>query len=185
MSANPHQSSRNPNKIFSLSKTFTSSLEISEDNFLSPSRFMFIFDSPELKNLSFHCQTVSIPSISLPAVEMPYHQMAAQFSGDRVSFEPFTATFLVDENLKNFNLIFQWIMKQALEQTIIKRDLSLFLYNNSNNHSHTIRFVGAIPTSLSPINLASNLGGSNVMASDVSFSYDYYYFETTTATQLT
>jgi hypothetical protein len=146
---------------------------------------MFIFDSPELKNLSFHCQTVSIPSISLPVVEMPYHQMTAQVSGDRVSFDPFTATFLVDENLKNFNLIFQWIMKQAMEQTIIKRDLSLFLYNNSNNHSHTIRFVGSIPTSLSPVNLASNLSGSNVMASDISFSFDYFYFESTTATQTT
>jgi hypothetical protein len=143
---------------------------------------MFIFDNPELKNLSFHCQTISIPAISLPAVEMPFHQMTAQYSGDRVSFDPFTATFLVDEKLKNFNLIFQWIMKQAMEQTIIKRDLSLLLYNNSNNHSHTIRFIGAIPTSLSPVNLASNLPNTNVMASDVSFSYDYYYFEVSTAT---
>jgi hypothetical protein len=138
---------------------------------------MFIFDTPELKNLSFHCQTISIPAVSLPTVEMPYHQLTAQYSGDRVTFEPFSATFLVDEKLKNFSLIFQWIMKQAMEQTIIKRDLTLMLYNNSNNISHKIRFIGALPTQLSPVSLASTLTNSQVLASDVSFSYDYYYFE--------
>jgi hypothetical protein len=173
----PPDTSRTLNKIFKLSKSFSSNLEVSDDNFLSPSRFMLVFDSPEMKNLSFHCQTISIPSISLPAVEMPFHQLTAQFSGDRVSFEPFTATFLVDEKLKNFNMIFQWIMKQAMETTILKRDLTLLIYSNSNNISHKVRFVGSFPTSLSPVNLATNLGSTNVMASDVSFTYDYYYFE--------
>jgi hypothetical protein len=167
----------NTNKIFSQSRNFEGYVEVSSDNFLSPSRFMFIFDTPELKNLSFHCQTITLPSVSLPNVETPYLQMSAQYSGDHLSFEPFDATFMVDENLKNFNLIFQWLKDQALRNTILKRDLTLMLYNNANIISHKINYIGAFPTTLSPISLASNLSTNQVMASSVSFSYDYYEFE--------
>jgi hypothetical protein len=158
-------------------KLFSGSVNVSDDNFLSASRFVFVVDTPDLKNLSFHCQTVSIPSMSAQNVEVPVRQYVPQMTSDRIIYDPFDATFLVDEKLENFKAVQQWLIDSVTSNVILKRDLSLLIYNNSNIHSQTLRFVGAFPTSLSPIPFVANASDTTYMASSVSFAIDYYYFD--------
>ena len=158
-------------------RLFSASVDVSKDNFLSTSRFMFVVDSPDLRHLSYHCSSVELPAMSVQQLETGYHQYGVQNLGDKIVFEPFNATFMVDEDLENYKSIKNWLFDEATSNVILKRDLSLILFSNDNVASHVIKYVGAFPTSLSSIPFQSTSAETTYVASSVSFSYDYFEFE--------
>lgn len=153
---------------------------ILESNFLSPSRFILVVDTPKFESVSYHLQTVSIPTVSVQRVEAPWMQHQPSLTGDRVIFDPLTVRFIIDENMDNYSKLFDWIVEtvNVNSQSAMKKDLSLLIYNNSNNLNKTIQFIGAFPTSLSPVEFSSTNSDTQFLFSDVEFSIDYYSFRT-------
>lgn len=145
-------------------------------NFLSPTRFIIVIDTPEFESVSYHCQKVNLPNISAPAVQMAYRQYLPSVTGSIIKFEPLTARFIIDEDMENWNRIYNWMFSTVHEdsQSEMKKDLSLLIYNNNNLHHKKFQFVGCFPTDLSPVEFDTTVTDKQYLFSDVTFSIDYY-----------
>ena len=149
-------------------------------NYLSPVRFAFIIDTPDLANISFLCQTVNMPAMSVDGVQMPYRGFRPQVTGDRVVFDNFEAKFIIDEYLENYTAIYEWLLREVTvaepEQTKHK-DVILLIYSNNNKLSARIKFISAFPVSLSPVPFDTSISETQYLFADVSFSVDYFLIE--------
>lgn len=100
-----------------------------------------------------------------------------------ISFSPFDAQFIVEEDLSNYMTLLEWMLAGAKksdnktndEILDIKRDITLLIYSNNNNLSKKINFIGAFPTSLSTIDFSTMLTETEYSKCDVSFTFDYFH----------
>ena len=77
-------------------------------SYLSPIGFKFqINDFPEV---NYFCQAANIPGISIGAIDVATPLKNVRFSGDEISYEELNIRFVVDENMKNWLSIYEWII---------------------------------------------------------------------------
>jgi hypothetical protein len=126
-------------------------------NLLSPTGFKMIFTKPELKGLEFYLQSVDLPTVSVGEANLSTKKLNIMLGGDKLQFDPFTASILSDEKMDNFASIYKW-----------------FILNSSNNASRTVNFKNCYPNSMSGI--AFDVGQTEVQYASftVTFRYDYY-----------
>ena len=80
---------------------------IENRNFLSPIGFKFAVN--KLRGVDFFCQSASIPAISMGAWEQGTRINKVYQPGDELYYEPLTLKFLIDENMKNYYQVHDWI----------------------------------------------------------------------------
>jgi hypothetical protein len=73
-------------------------------NFLGQNGFRFAIK--RLPTVNYFCQAVSVPAVSIGAIESPTPFAFVPRPGDRITYEPLTLTFKVDENLQNYSHYF-------------------------------------------------------------------------------
>jgi hypothetical protein len=76
-------------------------------NFLSQNSFRFSIK--RLPNVNYFCQGVSLPGVSIGAIETPTPLAFIPRPGDRITYEPLVVKFRVDGNLQNYLEIQKWI----------------------------------------------------------------------------
>jgi hypothetical protein len=155
----------------------TNSLVTATQNYLSPQRFAFQIDSPDYSELSYECQTVNIPTITVPQIDVPYRQFNTKFSGSSIEFDNFDARFIIDEDMENFNAIYNWLVYQVTDNSKEKekhKDVILLVYNNNNQSNIRIHYINAMPVSLSPVEFDTTKTNTEYLYADVSFAIDYY-----------
>ena len=77
-------------------------------SYLSPIGFRFVLSNfPEV---NYFCQSANIPGISIGQIDLPTPTSTGYMSGDEVSFEELTISFVIDENMKNWLSIYDWII---------------------------------------------------------------------------
>lgn len=161
-------------------------------NFLSPLSFKFTIS--KLPHVSFFVQTVKLPNISLPPIEMETPYKNLPFIGDKLIFSDFQITFLVDEDMKNYNEIFNWLSgvafpesydqyKQIKERSVVKNDglssdASLIITTSSMNPNIEIVFTRAFPSSLSEIIMNTMDQTVDYVTATASFRYDLMKLKT-------
>jgi hypothetical protein len=100
-------------------------------NFLGQNGFKLAIK--KLPGVNYFCQGATIPAVSMNAVQSPTPFASVPRPGDRITYEPLTIIFKVDEDLKNYFEIQKWLEglghPDSLDQT---RQLSRT--NNSNYH---------------------------------------------------
>jgi len=108
----------------------------------------FKFDVAALPNTSFFIQTVNLPGISLEAqvVATPQLQNFSRHTGV-ITYEPLSVTFMIDEYLKNWQEIFEWMVGEESKYT----SAVLTIVSSSMNPTLEIHFKDIFPTSLSAI----------------------------------
>lgn len=85
----------------------TSSRQIENRNFLSPTGFRFLLKrSPKV---AFFCNQANIPSLDLGSAIQSTYFKDIDVPGDKVSFGDLTIRFLIDEDLKNYAELQKWI----------------------------------------------------------------------------
>jgi len=151
---------------------------ILESNFLSPSRFILVIDTPDFESVSYHCQTAPIPGVKISSQEVPWRQFNSNLTGSNIEFDPLDVRFIVDENMDNYVKIYEWMLTavQTDSQPAMKKDMSLLIYNNNNNMNKRIQFIGGFPMSLSSVEFNTTNSDTQFLFADVSFSIDYYQF---------
>jgi hypothetical protein len=144
---------------------------------------------PRFEGVAFYSQEFQLPSISLPAVRTgnPFKRIVS--AGDTMEYSPLVFTFLVDENMENYQKVVTWIQRISYSndfpeftsyeernatQYLGEQDISLIVLNSKNNPVKTFTFVNAIPTSVGGPELATNLTGTEYMRAQVVFEYDYF-----------
>lgn len=76
-------------------------------NLLSPNGFQFVVD--KLRTVDFFCQSAAIPAMSMKGVEMGTRFNKQYVPGDELEYEPLALRFLVDENMKNYYQVHNWM----------------------------------------------------------------------------
>ena len=157
-------------------------------SFLSPIGFKFQLNNfPEV---NYFCQSATLPGVSINSVEIATPLKSIQMSGDEVSFEELSIKFIVDENMKNWLSIYNWITRLGFatvdDQVEYKKlrdagelttDATLTVLTSNMNPQIHFRFHECFPTNLSSI--AFDSGGTDIdyVTADVSFQYDNYTVE--------
>ena len=136
----------------------TMSRQPTAQDYASPTQFRF--NIIKLPKVEYFCTKVNIPGISLGGTM----SQATRFKdlpipGDKLSYEPLSMTFLVDENLENFQEIHGWLVGLGFPR----------------DHAE---FRNLFPTSLTGLQYDQQQADVNYLTATVTFSYDIYDFAT-------
>ena len=157
-------------------------------NFLSPIGFRFqLGNFPEV---TYFVQSATLPGISIGTIPVPTPLKQIELSGDEVAFEELTIKFIVDENMKNWLAIYDWIIglgfltkegqekyKKLTETSALTTDATLTVLTGNMNPQINFRFQECFPLSLSSIAFDSGETVVEYVTADVSFRYDVYIVE--------
>jgi hypothetical protein len=154
-------------------------------SFLSPIGFKFQLNNfPEV---NYFCQSATLPGISISAIDIATPLKSIQIAGDEVNFEELTIKFIVDENMKNWLSIYDWIVglgfptpegqdkyRKLSEDLELTTDATLTVLTGNMNPQINFVFRECFPLSLSSV--AFDSGGTDIdyVTADVSFRYDVY-----------
>ena len=157
-------------------------------SFLSPIGFKFQLNNfPEV---NYFVQSANLPGISISAIDVPTALKTIAIAGDEVAFEELSIKFIVDENMKNWLSIYDWIIglgfptkegmekyKKMSENMELTTDAILTVLTGNMNPQINFIFQECFPLSLSSI--AFDSGGTDIdyVTADVSFRYDFYRIE--------
>jgi len=130
----------------------------------------FKFDIAALPETSFFVQTTSLPGISLTPMEigLPQRQGIALNTGV-IQYEELTIAFLVDEYLKNWMEIYNWLTGQPSYTSGV-----LTILSSSMNPTIEAHFKQLFPTSLTALQFDSTTTDPIYHQASVSFKYTEY-----------
>ena len=178
-------------------------ISIENRNFLSPIGFQFTIE--RLKGVDFFCQSANIPSISLGAADTYTRLNKIPQPGDELVYEDLFLRFLVDENMKNWYQVSNWMREIATpysssefrykrgEIPSVNRrpateniatannqwrcDCSLLVLSSNYRVVAEFVFRDAWPTSLSTLNFDASVPDINYFTAEIALKYNYYdYF---------
>jgi hypothetical protein len=166
----------------------------SNPNYLQPNKFQLIFS--RAPNLQYFCQSVSVPGISLSEVPRNTPFVDLYVPGEKAIYDIFNVTFLVDEEMKSWLEVHDWIRAltfptdfreykdlERLSKYVsdVKRpqysDASLTIFSSSNNPTYRFKFYDCFPTSISAFVMGANEGPDTIITADASFRFAYYDIE--------
>ena len=132
-------------------------------NYLSPVNFDLLIQ--KLPKTRYFCTGVNIPSINFSEALMDT-KLAIQSAlpGDKITFAPLTVKFVVDEDMKNYQEIFDWIMdlgpgidsadiKSLVGGTAPRKGDELQMYSDATLMINTSSNNPTINTSILPIKI--------------------------------
>lgn len=162
-------------------------------NILSP--LAFRLDIERVPTATFFCQSVSVPGVTLGEWEQQTPLINIPIPGDKMEFEALTATFLIDEDLKNYIEILNWMRGLGTPETLseyntlrqtsdtyqegnpslqdVISDITLHILTNSKNTNKEVIFRDCFPTALGAIAFDSASDGGVIVA-DVTFQLRDY-----------
>ena len=168
----------------------------SNPNFLQPNKFQLNFArSP---NVQYFCQSLSVPGISMSEVPQMTPFVDIFVPGEKAIYDLLNITFLVDEELKSWIEIHDWIRamtfpKEFAEYGKLDRlnkytthmqtktpqysDATVTLLSSSNTPYYKFKFYGVFPTTLSTFIMSATDSPDTVVTADATFRYMYYDIE--------
>lgn len=166
-------------------------------NELTENKFRLVFK--RLPLVSYNSQELNLPGISQTVQQIHTPQNYRNVGGVKLNYEEFTLTFKVDENLKNYIEIFNWLhgitapqhsdqFKQLIEtnpgsivnnpkQYNIFSDATVIVLSNALNPNVYVHFKNMIPVSLTGLNFNLTSSSPEIVRASATFAYDSYEFE--------
>jgi len=155
----------------------------------------FVLQASCLPDIQYWCQTVNIPGISIGEAPRNTPFIDLYSPGDKAILNPFSVTFIIDENFKGWLSIFKWMTSLTFPKDFNQyrdldqrygawkkpmpqfSDLQLTVLNTKNNPQFRVKFVNCFPVSLSDIVLSTTYDQEDTLTSDVTFRYDFFDIE--------
>jgi hypothetical protein len=158
-------------------------------NFLGQTTFQFSII--KLPTTNFFVQNAVIPAISLPSVGYGTPLTQIPYEGDHISFDPVPITFAVDEDLKNYIELFNWLSGMGFPEDTnqyaaiagqrrgfgIFSDAELIVLDAKHIPNVKFTFIDAFPTSLSEINLEYTDDDVEYRTCTATFAYQTFQIE--------
>jgi len=171
-------------------------------NPLSPTGFRLAIT--KLPEISFFCQAVTLPSMSLENVNVGTPFSVNKVPGELLNFADLTVNFIIDEDMKNYIALWNWLAGLGFPQNYLQyqnlvttaansttstttpaipafgtlqgnySDGSLVILGSNNMPVKTISFVDIHPISLGTIEFQSNVDDVQYLTGTASFGYTYY-----------
>ena len=170
--------------------------QIQNRNFLSPVGFKFMIS--KVPKADFFSNEASIPGINLGFTLQPNYLRDIPVAGDKLTYEDFTLSFFVDENLENYLEIHNWIyglgypesisefqelITQSDGQKDVKEQFSdgtLSILNSNFNVSTRVKFRDLFPISLSSLEFTATENDYTYFTATATFKYLFYTIEVDT-----
>ncbi len=170
--------------------------QLSNRNNLSPTGFKFSL--AKYPKIDFFSNTAVIPSINLGVAVQPTYLKDIPIPGDKLSFDDFSLNFIVNEDMENYLLVYNWLRGFGYPETIkeyqelLDSDLyspgrqtaisgmsdgTLFVYNSNYNPIVRVKFKDMFPTSLSTLEFDAKNTDINYLNAQVNFKYTIYEIE--------
>jgi hypothetical protein len=158
-------------------------------NFQSPLNFKFFVKRAPY--LNFFVQKTAVPEVSIDPTWQPTPFTAIPQAGDHISYTPFSVTFKVDEDLKNYVEMHDWLRSIGFPDSYdeylynsnrpsgvldgLTSDLSLLILTNAKNPSFEATFIDAFPIYLSGLEFNTTDDTVNFIEATVTFRYTSFY----------
>lgn len=161
-------------------------------SFLSPIGFRFA--CKRLPHVNYFCTAATIPDISLgetSSVDNPFIKLPVP--GDKLTFGRLDLTFRVDEDMKNFQEIYNWLVALGYPDNFTQRgaigrtqistgdvhsDGSLMVMTGNMTPNIEISFIDMYPASLSSLEFDIENTDVEYLKATVSFAYRKYELKT-------
>ena len=158
-------------------------------NYLSNISFRLTMqDAP---NLTWFCQSVNVPGVSIDAIDVQTPYLNIPHAGAKVTFEELSVRFIVDEHLKNWMEIYDRIIALGLAEggenyrlLQAKSDLTqrggtvstlvLTILTSAMNPQMEFHFYEAFPISISALDFDSANTDLEYFAATAGFRYVNY-----------
>jgi hypothetical protein len=162
-------------------------------NFLHPNKFQLNFG--RLPNVQYFVQSVSVPGISLSEIQRSTPFVDLYSPGEKAIYDVFNITFLVDEELKAWLEIHDWIRAMTFPEKFEEyarlgqlnkvanargnvfpqfSDASLTILSSANNPIYKFKFYDAFPTTLSTFIVSTSDTPESIITADATFRYAYF-----------
>lgn len=164
--------------------------EPSNKNFLSPLGFKFVIK--KTPHVNYFVQSVNLPDVTLGQTELPTPFRRIPIAGDHIEYGDLLLTFKVDESMKNYLELFNWItaigfpdnfdQHKAVDPKFVQRgtgegiysDATLLVLSSSMNPIHEITFSDAYPVSLTDFTFDSRNQDVEYIEATVAFKFKYF-----------
>jgi hypothetical protein len=151
-----------------------------------------------LPGVTYFCQTANLPGVSLTEIMRNTPFIDLFVPGEKIIHDTFNVTFLVDEDLRDWEQMYNWIrgltfpkdfkeyadMGKMVEQQGLRfgnnklppgyTDASLTIFTNKNNANIRIEFKDVFPTTLGSIQFSALDSAENIITCDATFRFSYY-----------
>lgn len=166
-------------------------------NFLSPIGFRFSIQ--KLPNVNYFCTTASIPATTMGQIDTldtPFIKLP--MPGDKMLFDPLDLSFRIDEDLKNYQEIYDWLISLGYPDNFGQHaryqrsnatnagadtyfsDASLIIMTNQYKPNVEVKFTDLYPISLSSVEFTIENTDVAYLNAQVSFAYRSYTLTTIT-----
>jgi hypothetical protein len=140
-------------------------------NALDPTQFKIIFS--RLPGYVFFCQSITVPTMSLPEIDRASPMLNHSEVGERVEFGNLQMQMILDSKLDNYKALYRWMKDlSVLGKGSATTSGALLTLGNGNN----IEFVNVWPTNIGAILFTSTPDIVQYALSEVEFGYDYFHF---------
>lgn len=160
---------------------------VTNRNFLSPLNFKF--QLKRAPHVNFFVQSINIPGLSLPDVDVSSPVIRVPYPGEHLNYEELLLSFRVDEDLKNYMELHEWLRSigkrsyaeykavaggNSVSDTGIYSDISLIILTSNKNANYEVVFKSAYPNSVSSINFVTTAEDVDYIEASASFRYVDY-----------
>ena len=159
-------------------------------NYLSPVGFKLVLAKKE--KLDFFSSSATVPGLTLGTAIQPTPLRNIDVPGDELLFDDFVMEFLVDEDLKNYMVVQNWLRGLGFPEgyseygELIKDadglqdrklqycDGSLHILNSNFRDIARVTFRDLFPVALTPLQFTASDDDINYFTSTVTFKYTMY-----------
>lgn len=144
----------------------------------------FKFTTKKLPGVEFFATTVTWPTISIGAVDVPTPRGTHYEPGVGIQYTELNIDFLVDEDMKNYFELYSWIRECSIPpknptpyptgQFFPFSDLALTVLDNSMNPLYTVNYINAFPVFLGSMSFDSSIDQPIPIRCSVQFRYDHF-----------
>jgi len=164
--------------------------QLTNRNFLSPAAFQFtITKTPKV---SFFCTSASIPQILFSTNTQPSYLKDIDVPGEKLDYEDLIIRFLVDEDLKNYMAIHNWMtgigypeslqdFKTETTKPDTSRDMnlqfsdgSLSILNSNFRTNAIVKFKDLFPVALTSLEFDTSVTDIQYFTAQATFKYLVY-----------
>ena len=160
-------------------------------NFLSPIGFRFTVQ--KLPHVNYFCTSASVPAITMgqiDSLDTPFIKLP--MPGDKMTFDPLDLAFRIDEDLKNYREIYDWLISLGYPDNFAQHarfqranaqnagsdtyfsDASLIIMTNQYKPNIEVKFTDLYPISLSSVEFNIEANDVTYLNAQVSFVYRKY-----------
>ena len=157
-------------------------------NFLSPVGMVFTLQ--RALNCKFTCQQANLPSISGSPVNIPSPFVQIPFGYDTLTFNEFTMTFIVNEDLDNYLELQKWMFSIGFPNSFeqhkaianqppgsdsgLVSDGTLLILNSAMKPNFEVNYKNMFPISLSDLQLDTTQSDIEYLTCSASFRYETF-----------